>query len=196
MASKAASAPSTRLHPPLAGHVRPRRRARHGTPRRQPTRQRACPGDDATAAACPLRRRPQAHTALCPHRQHAGLGRRIPWRRWHGVAQGDGSDDDAGKQLPVRVWVPHLVPRHRVPTRTIAHASFPDTGCNTLTLTRTSSLRCCCCCRGGGGERGPAQVSLARSSPRAATRSVVEDALPFLYVPPACLCPHPATDVS
>jgi hypothetical protein len=188
MAPQATTAPGTRLHPSLAGHVRPRHRAPHGSPHGQCPRQRAYPNNDATATSRDLHRRPQAHTALRAYRQHAGLS------PWHGRAQGDGSDDDAGKQLPVRVWVPRLVPRHRVSTSTLAHASFPDTGCSTLPRAPPSPL-CCCCC-GGGGDRGPAKVPLARPPPRASTRSVVEDAPSLLSVPPACLCPYPDADVS
>jgi hypothetical protein len=81
----------------------------HGPPYRQRPRQRAGPGDDATDARNTLHRRPQAHTTLHSHREHAGLGRSDKlWSR----AQGDGSDDDAGKQLHVRPRIPHLVPRH------------------------------------------------------------------------------------
>ena len=170
MAPQAATPPSTRLHPPLAQHqchVWSRRRACHGSSHRQRARRRAGPSDnDATTASPDLLRRSQAYTALSTHRQHAGL---VPKRWcWHGVAQGDGSDDDAGKQLPVRVWVPHLVPRYRVsPTRTLAHTSFPDTGCNALPCPPTSPrCCCCCCCRRGGGERRTAQVPFARPSSR------------------------------
>lgn len=195
MAPQATTASSTRLYSPLAEHqrhVRPRRKSRHRSPYGQRARQRAGTTDDATAAIRDLLGRPQAHTTLRAHRQHAGL--ELWWRR-HGVAQGDGSNDDAGKQLPVRVRVTHLVPRHRVPTRTLAHASFP--GSLALPRAPTSPFRCCCCrCRRRRRQRGTAKVPLARPSPRAPTRSVVEDAFPLLSVPLARLWPYSDTDVS
>ena len=127
MAPKATSTSSTRLYFAFAEHqryVHGRRRAHLGPPYRQRPRQRAGPGDDATDARNALYRRPQAHTALRSYREHAGLcSSGELWCR----AQGDGSDDDAGKQLHVRARIPHLVPRRYVPTRTLAHASFPDT---------------------------------------------------------------------
>lgn len=157
MAPKATPAPSTRLDPPLTEHqrrVHRRRRARDRSPHEQCPRQRAGPRDDATDTCGSLHWRAQAHTALCTHRQHAGLGGRGRLcRRRHGITQGDGSDDDAGKQLPVRPGIPHLVPRHSVCTRTLAHASFPDTGSPTFSLPRPFAL-CHCCC-----QRGSAQVS-------------------------------------
>jgi hypothetical protein len=148
MAPKASSAPSTRLDPPLVEHhrhVRRRRRASDGPPHGQRPRQRAGPGDDTTDTRSSLHWRAQAHTALRTHRQHAGLGGLC--RRRHGTPQGDGSDDDAGKQLPVRPGIPHLVPCHSVCTCTLAHAYFPDTGSPTFSLPRPFALCHCCCCR-------------------------------------------------
>jgi hypothetical protein len=193
MAPKATPAPSTRLDPPLAEHqrhVRRRRRTHDGPPGQRP-RQRAGPRGDATDARSSLHRGTQAHTALRTYRQHAGLGGRGGLcRRRHGIPQGDGSDDDAGKQLPVRTRVPHLVPCHSVCTRTLAHAYFPDT---TFSLPRPFALYHCCCC---SGQCGSAKVPRTWSPSRAVARSVVEDPSPFLSVPSACLCAYPDTDVS
>jgi hypothetical protein len=88
-------------------------------------RQRAGPADDAADARNALHGWPQAHTALRSHREHAGFGRSGElWSR----AQGDGSGDDAAKQLHAQARIPHLVPRRYVPTRTLAHSSSADTG--------------------------------------------------------------------